>query len=91
MVAHHRNAGRGRHHHRLGVAKLREKTLQERHRFGLVAGVEVHLAATGLRPGKVHRMPQPFEQAHHRFAGLGKQRVVVAGDEQQDSHARPPA
>src|SRR5436305_770334 len=63
-----------------------EEVPDQRERLALVAGVVVHLPATGLRLGEFDRVAEPFEQPDHRAAGLGKDRVVEAGEEQGDPH-----
>jgi hypothetical protein len=45
----------------------------------------VHLAAAGLFDGEIDGVAQAFEQARNGDAGLGEQRVVVAGDEERDA------
>ena len=49
--------------------------------LAMVAGVPVHLAAAGLVGREIDRVPEALEHAHHSLAGLGKERVVVAGNE----------
>src|SRR5579863_8502550 len=58
----------------------------QRNRFGMIAGVVMHLPAAGLGGAEFHRVAQTFEHAHHRLAGLGEERVVIAGDEERDQH-----
>jgi hypothetical protein len=45
----------------------------------------VHLAAAGLAGGKVDGVAEALEDADDGLAGLGKQRVVIAGDEERDA------
>ena len=57
----------------------------------LVAGVEMELAAAGLLGRELDVVAEPAEQADNGLADLGKQRVVVAGDEERDPHCSDPA
>src|SRR5690349_1735350 len=60
-------------------------------RLGLapVAGVVVHLAAARLFHGELDGVTEPLQDRGHGLAGVGEERVVVAGDEQRDAHLRP--
>jgi hypothetical protein len=51
----------------------------------MVAGVPVHLAAAGLLDWKVNSVAEALEYANYGLAGLGKESVVVTGDEQRHS------
>ena len=55
-------------------------------RLALIARVEVHLPAAGLRLGKVHRETQPLQQPGGGDADIGKQGIVEAGNEKGNSH-----
>lgn len=84
MIANHGNAGGGRDADGLVVAEDLEEVAHQRHRFGLVAGVVVHLAAAGLGLAEFDGMPQALEHSHDGSTGLREERVVVAGDEEGD-------
>jgi hypothetical protein len=58
----------------------------KRERVTLVAGVDVHLPAAGLRLGEHDLVAEPLEQGPSR-AHVGVERVREAGDEQGDAHA----
>jgi hypothetical protein len=47
----------------------------------------MHLAAAGLAGGKNDGVAEPLEDADDGLAGLGKEGVVVAGDEQRNLQA----
>jgi len=53
-----------------------------------VAGIDVHLPATGLRGGEVHFVAEPLQQQHRGFGRFGEQRVGQAGREQCNAHGR---
>ena len=65
LVDHAHARGRGRDDH-LGIAEDLDEVPDQRDRFALVAGVVVHLPATGLVHREVDRVPEPFEQAAPR-------------------------
>jgi len=44
----------------------------------------VHLAAAGLGEGEVDGVAEALEDLRDGDAGLGKERVVIAGDEERD-------
>jgi hypothetical protein len=45
----------------------------------------MHLTAAGLAGGKVYGVPEALEDTHDGLAGAGKERVVIAGDEERDA------
>lgn len=47
----------------------------------LIPVVRVHLTAAGLFEREFDRLPEPFEQADGRLAGVGEERVDQAGAE----------
>ena len=47
----------------------------------MIAGIPVHLAAAGLVGREIDGVPEALKHAHHGFAGLWKESVVVAGNE----------
>jgi hypothetical protein len=49
------------------------------------------LAAAGLAGGKVEGVAEALEDADNGLAGAGEERVVIAGDEERDAQAKPPA
>src|SRR5262245_5167839 len=59
---------------------------------GLVmeTAVEVRLAATGLRRGKIDGDAEASQQLHRGDADVGKQGVAQAGDHQRDVHGIGP-
>jgi hypothetical protein len=57
VVSHHGDAGGGWDYDGFGTFELRDEALEQRHGFGLVAGVVVHLAAAGLACGEFDGMP----------------------------------
>ena len=91
LVADHGDAGGGRNHNAFGVLVEPDKALGLRKSFGAEAGVGVHLSAAGLRRQKVELDAQPLKQPHHGSAGFGKERVVIAGDEERCAHPRDPS
>jgi hypothetical protein len=46
----------------------------------------MHLTATGLPHREVDGVAQSLEKPDHRLTGVGKERVIEAGDEQRNSH-----
>jgi hypothetical protein len=48
------------------------KSLKQRQRFGLVAGVPVHLAAAGLARREVYGVAEALEDADDGLAGRGE-------------------
>ena len=68
------------------VAEDFEEMPHQGHRFGLVAGVVVHLAAAGLRLAEFDGVAQAFEHGYDGPSGSREERVVVAGDEEGDVH-----
>jgi hypothetical protein len=46
----------------------------------------VHLAAAGLLGTELDFVAEAFEDAYDGFACLGEESVVVAGDEERDTH-----
>ena len=52
----------------------------------VLARVEVHLATARLLEWEVDLATEPLQQPHHRAAGVGKERVVEAGDEEARAH-----
>jgi hypothetical protein len=82
VVANHGDAGGGGDADRLVVAEDFEEVPHQRHGFGLVAGVVVHLAAAGLGLAELDGVSQALEHGYDGPAGLWEERVVVAGDEE---------
>jgi hypothetical protein len=70
------------------VLKNANEISDQLERLGLIPGVEVHLAATGLCPWKFDFAAQSLEQLDHRNSGLWVERVGQASDEQIDFHVR---
>ncbi len=89
VVANHRYAGRRRDADDLGVAKNAEEVQHHGQRFLLVAGVVVHLTATGLLSAKFNRVSQSLQHSHNGLPGGGEERVVVAGNEQRNPQTAP--
>jgi hypothetical protein len=87
-LTNHRDAGRRRRHDQLRRAEYPDEAAGERDSLLLIAGVEVELAATGLRGWKLDLVPQPLEHSHRGDTGFRKHRVVEAGDEEGDAHGR---
>jgi hypothetical protein len=58
-------------------------------RFFLLSRVPVHLPAAGLPLWKLNRTPQPLWHADDSFVCLGKESVVVAGNEEGNPHCPP--
>ena len=81
VLAHHGDAGGGWHTNDFRVAKDLDKAADERYGFDVVAGVIVHLPAAGLRDRKVNGVAETFKQVCDSNSRLGKESVVVAGDE----------
>jgi hypothetical protein len=88
VVAHHANAGGGGDDDGFGMLELVDKTAEEWVSLSLVAGVVMHLAAASLAGGKVDSMAEAFKDADDGLAGAGKERVVIAGDEERDAQRR---
>jgi len=88
VVAHHADAGGGGDDDGFGVAELVDEPAEERVGLSLVAGVVVHLAATGLAGREVDGMAEALEDANDGLAGAGEERVVIAGDEKRDAQCR---
>ena len=68
------------------VAEHAHEALEKRQRLVAVTRVGVHLTAAGLLLGEQHRVAEALEDLDRGPAGLGKQGVVHAGDEQGDPH-----
>jgi hypothetical protein len=47
----------------------------------------MHLAATRLVGTELHLNAETLQQANYRASGLGKQRVVITGNEKRSAHA----
>src|SRR5215210_6475805 len=60
-LTYHADAGARGRHDRLIVFEGLDEAPDERYRLALVAGVEVHLAAAGLREGEGYLYPEAFE------------------------------
>src|SRR4051812_24340598 len=90
-LAYHADAGARGRHDCLVVLEGLDETLDERYRLALVAGVEMHLAAAGLREGESYLYPEAFEDLDRCPAGLGKEGVVEAGDKERNAHGRSPS
>ena len=58
----------------------------QRHRFGLIAGVVVHLAAAGLGLTELDGVTEAFEYGYNCSACSWEERVIVASDEERDMH-----
>jgi len=54
--------------------------------LGAVPRVQVHLSTAGLLEREDDLVAKPLEYPDDRFSGVGKDRVVHAGDEQGDLH-----
>jgi hypothetical protein len=65
-----------------------DEALQEGEGLALIAGVVVHLAAAGLAGREVDGVAEALEDAHDGLAGAGKERVVIAGDEERDAQVQ---
>ena len=88
VIADHRHARGGRHADGFGAAKRLDEMAHELASLGVIAGVEMHLAATGLGGAEFDGVAQALEHGDDSFARLGEQGVVVASDEQGDEHGR---
>ncbi len=64
-----------------GVLEYVNEALHERERFAAIAGVEMHLAAAGLRGKELNGVPQALQHMNNGLPRLWEQRVVVTGDE----------
>jgi len=91
LMAHRADAGAGRGDDRL--ASVREDPLEDldvvgddRQRILLIAGVDVHLSATGLLRREDHLVPEPLEQQRRRLRHPREEHVTETGDEQPDAH-----
>ncbi len=80
MIPDHRDAGRRRNADYGGVAEDLYESFHHGKRFPGIAGIVVHLAATGLGGRKLDAMPEPFEYGNDGFAAFGEKRIVVARD-----------
>ena len=67
-----------------------DKPLGLRKSFGAKTGVGMHLSAAGLRRQEIEFDAEPLKQPHHGTTGFGKERVVVAGDEERCAHRLRP-
>ena len=85
-LVHHPHARGRRRDDQLGVAEDLDEVPDQRDRLALVAGVVVHLPATGLGGREVDRVAEPLEQAHHGPSGGGEEGVVEARNEQTHAH-----
>jgi hypothetical protein len=81
-VPDHRRAGRRRHHNGFGIGEHTHEPPHQIQRFGRIAGIMVHLTATGLVLGKLDLVIKSLQQPHHRLSGAGIHGVGDAGDEQ---------
>ncbi len=88
LIADHGDAGGGGNDDGFRVLIEADEALGLREGLGAEAGVGVHLAAAGLLGLKVELDAQAFEQSDHSAAGLRKERVVIAGDEERGAHGQ---
>jgi hypothetical protein len=86
MIANHGNAGGGWDANDFCVAKDFREVPDEGYRFAQIAGVPMHLPAATLGGEELHLMAQPLEHPDNRLPGLGKEGVVITGDEKRDAH-----
>ena len=63
-----------------------EEMAHQRHGFGVIAGVVVHLAAAGLGCAELDGVAEAFEHSHDGLAGFREKGVVITGYEQGDQH-----
>ena len=84
VLAHHGDAGSRGDADGFGVAEHLHEAADERHGLAMVTGVVVHLAAAGLGEGEVDGVAEALEDLRDGDAGLGEERVVIAGDEERD-------
>ena len=82
VIAHHCYAGGRRNDDGLRILIDADKVADNGDGFAQVAGVPVHLAAAGLLGAELDFVAEAFEDAYDGFACLGKESVVVAGDEE---------
>lgn len=83
----HADAGSRGANHNLRVSEDLHEPTDQGNRLALIARVIVHLSAAGLFQGEVDGMPEPFEQFDDGLTGSGKERIVVASDEEGNPHA----
>jgi len=84
VISNHGDAGGGWDADRFVVSEDFEEVPHQGHRFGLVTGVVVHLAAAGLGLAEFDGVSQTLEHGYDGSTGLREEGVVVAGDEEGD-------
>jgi len=82
VIAHHGDTGGGGADDDFGVGEDLEELPEEGVGILAVAGIVVHLAATGLGGAEFDGVAEAFEDGNDGLAGLGKEGVVIAGDEE---------
>jgi hypothetical protein len=82
VISDHGHTGGGRDADDLGIFEHPKEVAHQRNTIWTVAGVVMHLAATCLRASEFHLVSETLQDLDNGDAGLWKQRVVVAGDEQ---------
>jgi DNA transposition AAA+ family ATPase len=88
MIADHRHAGRGWNADGLSIAKRIDEMPDDRDGLAQIAGVPVHLTATGLSGIEFDNMAEPLQHAYYGLPRGRKERVVITGDEECDSQCR---
>ena len=88
VLAHGAHARGGGSHDDLGAGEHAHEPARQRPGLVPVAGVQVQLAAAGLLAPELDLVAEPLEHPHGGRAGLRRDRVGQARDEERDPHRR---